>query len=464
MRMDNSSAKVFNNKINYKSREDRIKDLEKIQKWILQNRQKIKAAIYKDFKKPFEETDISEIYPVIAEIKYAKKNLRKWLKPKKVSKSLALINNSAWIKYEPKGTVLIISPWNYPFMLAIGPLISALAAGNNVVIKPSEISENTSLLIENMINELFKNDHVVVFQGDKTAITQLLKFSFDHIFFTGSTKVGKIIANQASTHLTPLTLELGGKSPLIVDESADLKYAAEKTVWGKFLNNGQTCVAPDYLLIHQNIREELINYLIHFINQYYGKTSKEIEESSSYARIINNKNYNRLKELVYNSVKRGDKIIIGDLPKNEKKFVKPTLVLINDLNSPLLEEEIFGPILPIVEFDNLDNAIKIIHEKAHPLGIYIFSKNKKNIHNITSKTKSGAIGINELVVQFGHTNLPFGGVKESGCGRSHGFYGFKEFSIERSYIKGGYFNFLKIIYPPFTNLKRKIIDFLIKYI
>jgi len=442
----------------------RIEKLNKIHKWILSNRDKIKEALYKDFKKPPVETDLTEIFPIVTEIKHAKRNLKKWVKKKRANRTLSLITNSVYTRYESKGTVLIISPWNYPFLISIGPVISALSAGNSVILKPSEISEYTSTLLQTMFSELFPDDEIAVINGDKQIASELLSFPFDHIFFTGNTDVGKIVAKSASKNLTSITLELGGKSPVIIDNTSNLKSAAEKIVWGKYLNIGQTCIAPDYVLVERSIRKLFVSYLIEQIKNFYGNNKNEIAESKSYARIINGKHHDRLNAILDNAILNESEILYGGKFDKKNHFIEPTIVLTNCKNCSISEEEIFGPLLPIVEYETLEQAIDWINKRNPPLALYIFSRNKFNINKVIASTQSGGVGINEVVLQFGHQNLPFGGVKESGIGKSHGSAGFKEFSNERAYIKGGNLNLLKMIYPPYTKKKKKIIDLLIKYL
>ena len=443
---------------------ERVLKLNKIYDWIFSNRENIKAAIYADFNKSSEETDLTEVYPVLSEIKHAKRNISKWMKLKKAKKTFTLFTHSAYTNYEAKGIILIISPWNFPFLLTIGPLISALTAGNAIIIKPSEISVNTSILIARMISELFPENEVAVIQGDKEIVSELLTFPFDHIFFTGSTLVGKIIAKSASENLTSCTLELGGKSPVIIDHTADLKSAVEKIVWGKFINKGQTCVAPDYILIDRRIKDEFIKLLIEQIKLVFGKDTSEIQSNQNYPRIINGHHHNRLVEMVENAVSNGSSVIYGGKHDEENRFIEPTLILTSCRECKISEDEIFGPLLPIIEFKNIDDALEWVNSRNAALALYIFSRNNKTIKKITSKTVSGGVGINEVVLQFGHQHLPFGGVKHSGIGRSHGFFGFKEFSNERSYIKSGRINLLKLIYPPYTNFKKRIIDIIVRYL
>ncbi len=466
--IENTFKALKKNKIlvNTSSVKDRKRKIFLIKKWVLDNRIKIKEAIWNDFKKPFEETDLTEIYPLISECNHSLKNLSKWTKKINVKRTLALAATSGYIKYEPKGIVLIISPWNYPFQLAIGPLISAVAAGNCAIIKPSEISGNTADLVEKMIIELFSPDEITVVKGDKEITKKLLELPFDHIFFTGSTEVGKIIMKTAAENLTSVTLELGGKSPIIIDETANLKTAAEKIVWGKFLNSGQTCIAPDYILINRKIRENFISNLIMQIEIFYGEKIGVIQENKSYASIINKHHHQRLKDIIDDAIEYNNKILHGNFHNNENNFISPTIILAENNksdNSKINTKEIFGPVLPVVEYNTLEEAIEWINSKTPPLSIYIFSRSNNNIERISKLTQSGGVVINELMLQFTHPNLPFGGVRESGIGRSHGFAGFKEFSNERSYLKGSIINPIKLFYPPFSKSKRKLLDYLIKY-
>lgn len=440
----------------------RREQLNKIHNWILDNRQKIREALYNDFSKSYDETDLSEIYPVITELKLAKKKINNWVSPKRKPRTIALFFHSAYVNYEPKGVVLIIAPWNYPFLLAISPLISAIAAGNSVILKPSEISSHTSSLIKEMITELFSPEEVAMKQGNEEIAKELLLQPFDHIFFTGSTSVGIKVAKCAAESLISTTLELGGKSPTIIDNTAKIEAAAEKIVWGKFLNKGQTCIAPDYLLIHKNITDKLVNNLIAQIKKMYGEG--DIKNNPDYAKIISDNHHQKLTEIINDTRINGGKILYGGKVDFKQRFIEPTLILTNCKDCKISDNEIFGPILPLIEYSTLDEAIDWINSKYPPLTIYIFSSDKNRIKKIANSTQSGGIVINDVVLQFSQKYLPFGGVKQSGIGRSHGYEGFKSFCNQRSYLKSGKINFTKIIYPPFTPLKRKFINILIKYL
>jgi len=443
--------------------EDRIKRLEKIEQWIESNQEKIRAAIHKDFGKPYPEIDLTEIFNTLAEIRLTKSKLSKWMKPVKVARTLTMLTTGGYVQYVSKGVVLIISPWNYPFLLAIEPLISAIAAGNAVIVKPSEISFNTSALINEMLSELFPGNEVKVFEGDKEIASYLLTKPFDHIFFTGSTAVGKIVLKAAAEHFTSVTLELGGKSPVIIDSSADLKDAAQKLAWGKFLNSGQTCQSPDYLLLEEKIKDEFIGLLISYIKKYFGNSPDEIKSSSDFARIVNYNHIDRLINYFEEAKKLGANIEFGGIYDKSTNYFSPTILTGDFTKTRLMEEEIFGPILPVLTFVNTSEVLEIINSKTPPLAIYIFSMNKETIDKIKLNTVSGGVVINDLVLQFSHYNLPFGGIKESGVGTAHGFYGFETFSNRRAILKHHKFSPLKLFYPPYTKNKQKLINLLIKY-
>ncbi|MGI9544914.1 MAG: aldehyde dehydrogenase family protein [Cyclobacteriaceae bacterium] len=444
--------------------DDRKQRLKKIKKWVLDHRTDIQKAVYQDFKKPPEEVDLSEIYAVLTEVRHAIKHLHNWMKPKKVEAPLSLLGTKSRVVYEPKGVCLIIAPWNFPFNLAIGPLISALAAGNTVMLKPSELTPHTSQLIEDMINELFEPAEVAVFQGGKEIAQSLLALPFDHIFFTGSPQVGKIVMKAAAEHLTSVTLELGGKSPVIVDETANIPDAAEKIIWGKLLNKGQTCIAPDYVLVHQEVKESLIDEMKVYIDKLFDDEGKGIKESSQYARIINEQHFNRIHELIDQAVDLGAEIELGGETDIEECFIHPTLLRNVPKEATIMEEEIFGPVLPLVKFRDLTEAISYINSKPKPLALYIFSQTRSNQENIIKQTSSGTVAINDNILQFMHPELPFGGVNNSGIGKSHGHFGFLAFSNEKAVLKQKIgLTSVKPIYPPYNSIAKNAIELLLKY-
>ena len=441
----------------------RLTALRKLRQWILTNRSAIGAAVHEDFNKPVPETEGTEVYPVLAEINHAIRHLKKWMRPRKVRRQLTLFTARAYVHYEPKGVVLIIAPWNYPFMLTVEPLISALAAGNSAVLKPSELAPHTSGLIADMVSEIFEEHEVAVFEGDKQVAIELLKQPFDHLFFTGSTAVGKLVMQAAAENLTSVTLELGGKSPVIIDETADLADTAVKIIFGKFANSGQSCIAPDYIFIHHTSYDEFITEMRRAIHKVFGDTPAAQKQSPDYARIINESHVQRMITLRDRCVQLGGKIEIGGEIDATENFVAPTVVSDVDKSCPIMQEEIFGPLLPVFTYRDLREPLRYINSKDKPLALYIFSHNEKNINTILSRTSAGGSCINDVLAHYIHINLPFGGVRQSGMGSAHGVYGFKAFSHERAVMYNTRYSPLKLLYPPYTRSTKKLLNLLIKY-
>jgi aldehyde dehydrogenase (NAD+) len=435
--------------------------LKALEIWILKNRERIKTAIYLDFKKPKTEIDTTEIYPVLGEIRLALENLSRWVKSIKVDATLTYIGTRSEILFEPKGTCLIISPWNFPFNLAIGPLVSCIAAGNTAIVKPSELTPNTSLLIKEMVAELFEDDYVTVVEGNAEVTTELLALPFDHVFFTGSPQVGKVVMRAAAENLSSITLELGGKSPAIIDSTANSKDAAKRIAFGKFFNNGQTCIAPDYLLVEEGIKDQFIFDLKEAVDKLFGKDK---HTSVDYARIVNNKHFTRIKLLFDEAVENGAKIEYGGEFKSEENFISPVILSNVSPQSKIMEEEIFGPLLPIITFKNNSEVVQLINSKPKPLALYIFSNDKAFRSTVLNQTSAGGVCINECVMQFTHPNLPFGGVNNSGIGKSHGHAGFLAFSNEKPVLrqKRG-FTVSYLLYPPYTKGMRRIVDLMLKW-
>ncbi|WP_333860713.1 aldehyde dehydrogenase family protein [Clostridium sp.] len=449
-------------KLRRSSYRDRIKKLKMLKRYIINHIDEIGKALYDDFKKPEEEVLLTEIYPVLWEIGCAIKNLHKWMKDKKVKTPIVYFGAVCKIKYESKGVSLIISPWNFPFQLAISPLVSAIAAGNCVILKPSEYTPFTGKCIEKMVSSIFEEDEVAAFQGDYRISKMLLEKPFENIFFTGSPAVGKIVMEVAARNLATVTLELGGKSPVIIHPSANLDEAARRIAWGKCLNAGQICVAPDYLLIPQNKEEAFIELVVKYIIQYYGALKKDMD-NLKYSRIITKEHFLRIKELLEEAVSKGAKVRCGGYFNECDNFIYPTIITDVDLSSKILEEEIFGPILPIIPYRSIDKALEYIKSKPKPLVIYIFGRDKKAINYLLDNTESGDAVINDVVVHAANINLPFGGFNNSGIGKSHGYHGFMAFTHERSYMKQGKIAPLSIAYPPFHVKTKKIIKAFIKY-
>jgi aldehyde dehydrogenase (NAD+) len=443
---------------------ERKKLLVAFERFLLANRERICKAVHADFKKPFTEVDISEIYPVVSEIRHTVSHLSEWAAPQKVDAPLTYLGSRSHVVVEAKGVCLIIAPWNYPFSLCFGPLISCLAAGNTAIIKPSEITPNTSSLIKELVAEFFDPSLVTVIEGGTEVTQELLALPFDHIFFTGSPAVGKIIMRAAAENLTSVTLELGGKSPTVIDETANISDAAKRIAFGKFLNNGQTCIAPDYVLIHEKIKSKFIEALKKEVTNMFGFHGQVDENSSSYARIVNQKHFKRISGLIEEAVKQGAKIEMGGSVNPATNFIHPLLLTNVAMNGRIMEEEIFGPVLPIIEYKNEQEVIQLINSKPKPLALYIFSNNKKFRNTVMTSTSAGTVCINECVIQFTHANLPFGGVNNSGIGKSHGYYGFMEFSNLKPVLKQmNHYSSTSMMYPPFTGRVKRLVNLMLRY-
>ncbi len=442
--------------MNYKSDIGYRKEiLKRLLNVIIVHEVEIISALKADFHKPEFETVVTETSYVISDLKHTIKNLSRWARPKRVFPFVVNIPSSDSIYKEPYGKVLVISPWNYPFQLALCPVIAAVAAGNQVVLKPSELTPNTAEIIQKIIAKVFSINHVEVIQGDASVATQLLSQRWDYIFFTGSVAVGKIVAKAAAQHLTPVTLELGGKNPCIVDETANLKIAAKRIVWGKFINAGQTCIAPDYILVHQKSKAQFIQYLKEEITQAYGDNP---EISPDFARIINAKNWSRLVEMI-----EFDKVIFGGKFNSETNYLAPTLIEENNLDSLIMQDEIFGPLLPIVTYHNESEIDTIIGKYEKPLALYVFSERNIFCDEIISKHSFGGGCINDTMVHFSNNKLPFGGVGHSGIGAYHGQLSFDVFSHHKAVVKKATWIDLPLRYAPYKGkltIVKKILNWL----
>lgn len=428
--------------------ETRIALLKKLYKEIKNHESDIINALQKDFKKPPFETYLTEISVVLSELKLFIKKTKQWSRPKRVLPSLYNFPSSEYIYYQPYGKVLIIAPWNYPFQLAVCPLIAAIAAGNSVVLKPSEISSNTSEILNIIINKVFDSKQVTIIHGGAEVSQSLLEKKWDYIFFTGSTRVGKIVAETASKHLTPTTLELGGKSPCIVTRNAKIDLAAKKIAWGKFLNAGQTCIAPDYVLVHTTEKFNFVNALKNAITKHYGE---DLEQCKDFARIINNDHYKRLTNLIDE-----DKVLFGGQKNEFQNFIAPTLIEVKDLNDPIMKEEIFGPILPILTYNNNDDLSSIINHMKQPLAFYVFTEDTKESDELISKFSFGGGCVNDCIMHYANHRLPFGGVGNSGMGSYHGKHGFLTFSHKKAIVKRKSWLELSLRYPPYEKKFSKI--------
>jgi aldehyde dehydrogenase (NAD+) len=419
------------------------------------------AALAADFRKVPEEVDLSELYPLAVELKTAIRRLECWTRPVKVPAPLGFKGSRAWVRHEPKGVVLIISPWNYPLYLSLGPMVSAVAAGNCAVLKPSEFTPRASAFLKSLLSGLFPESEAAVVEGDASTAEALLKLPFDHIFFTGSPGVGRRIMQAASVHLSSVTLELGGKSPVLVDADADPRLAARRIAWGKFLNAGQTCVAPDHVLAHPRIHGRLVEELGRAVAAFYGATPAERRRCPDYGRIVNARHHARLRALLEGS---GGRIQLGGDWDVAENYFAPTLVTDVPLEAPLMREEIFGPILPVLRVSDLNAAVELVNARPKPLALYVFSGSPGRAEEIIGRTTAGGSCINDTVLQFAHPGLPGGGVNPSGIGKAHGYYGFQAFSNARGILRcRPWYSPIQWMYPPYTPRVRKLIGLALRY-
>jgi aldehyde dehydrogenase (NAD+) len=441
--------------------EERIAKIKRLKAAVLAHAESLYEAADKDFKKPPAEVDSNEIMPVVADANEVCRHLKKWMKPKGVWPTMVMGGTKSWIQHEPRGRVLLISPWNFPVNLTFGPLVYAIGSGNTVMIKPSEMTPNMTAWMVKIVREVFSEDEVAIFEGDASASTTLLALPFDHIFFTGSPAVGKVVMAAAAKHLASVTLELGGKSPTIIDETANLDLAARVLMWGKFNNNGQTCIAPDYIYVHETVKDAFVQKCLEAIKHSYGATPQEQMNSTSLARVVNERHTKRVNALLVDAKQRGAKVICGDFVSEKDHYVAPTLLENIAADSRIMEEEIFGPLLPILTYTDLDQVLKQINDNPKPLALYIWSKTEANIQKILKNTSAGGTCINHCLVHFLHSNLPFGGVNNSGIGNSHGYFGFRAFSHERAVLRTRIM-MAKMLFPPYTKLTRTMAKFMMK--
>lgn len=417
--------------------------LEKLRRLIISNENMLYEAIYKDFGKSKFDTFTTEISFILNDIDYYLKNLNSLSRPKKVGTNLVNQLGKSKIHSEPLGNILVIGAWNYPYQLSLSPIIAAIAAGNCCILKPSEIAENTMKAMSTIVNENFPSEYLYVYEGGIDETTELLKLRFDKIFFTGSTKVGKIVYKAAAEQLTPVVLELGGKSPVIVTKNANLEVAAKRIVWGKFLNAGQTCVAPDYLLVEESIQEQFLEMLRKYIKEF-----QYLPDSEQYTKIINHRNFQRLVRLIDK-----EKIYFGGSSDEEKRYIEPTILHHIDWSDPIMEEEIFGPILPVIGFQNYNMALNAILEKEKPLAAYLFTNHTEEKENFTQRLSFGGGCINDVVMHLSNDHLPFGGVGNSGIGNYHGKFGFEAFSHQKAVLEKTTWGEPNIKYPPYSEKK-----------
>lgn len=435
--------RIFFNSQKTKNLKFRKMYLEKLRELILKNEEVMYEAIYADFGKSRFDTFTTEISFVLKDIDYYLKNLNTLARPKKVRTNLANQFGSSKIYSDPLGCTLVIGAWNYPYQLSLSPMIAAIAAGNTCILKPSEIAENTMKMIAKLINENFPAEYVHVIEGGVEETTEILKLKFDKIFFTGSTKVGKIVYEAAAKNLTPVTLELGGKSPVIVSASADFEVAAKRIIWGKFLNGGQTCVAPDYILVDAKVKDSFLDSLKSYIQKFnYQPDSKE------YTKIINDKNFERLTKFI-----EPEKVFFGGNFDKETRYIEPTILTNVYWSDAVMQEEIFGPILPVLTFQNFNEALLQINDHEKPLSAYLFTDNSEEKESFVSKISFGGGCINDVIMHLSNDYLPFGGVGNSGIGNYHGKFGFETFSHQKSILDRATWGEPDFKYPPYTDKK-----------
>ncbi|WP_367615063.1 aldehyde dehydrogenase family protein [Rhodoplanes serenus] len=434
----------------------RLVALERLRDALVRREADIVAALAADFGKPATEVLLTEILPVRQEIAHARRHLRRWMRPRRVRPTLGLIGTAARVRPEPKGVCLIIAPWNYPLNLALGPLVSALAAGNAVMLKPSELAPATSTLIASLIAETFPPGLVAVVEGDATVAERLLALPFDHIFFTGSPAVGRIVMAAAARTLASVTLELGGKSPAIVGPGADPRKAARWIAWGKFANAGQTCIAPDHVFVHRSVADRLVAALEAEIARAYGADPSARRHSPDYARIVSRRHADRLHGLIESATGAGAQVLAGGEADPLARYVAPTLIARTTLDMAVSQEEIFGPVLPVIAYDDLDQVIARIDAGPKPLALYVFDRSRSFAEAITARTSSGAVGINLTLAHFLHVGLPFGGIGQSGIGAAHGEHGFRAFSHEKAILRDR-FSVTPLLFPPYTPLVQRLV-------
>lgn len=436
---------------------ERIARIKKLRSAMMARREEFYEAFMQDYRKSPSEVEASELLPVMDEMRHAIGRVKRWMKPKRVWPTSTMLGTSAWMQYQPRGRVLIVAPWNYPLSLCFGPLVSALAAGNTAIIKPSEMTPAVSALMARIIAEVFPACEVALFEGGPATSQALLALPFDHIFFTGSPAIGKVVMAAAAKNLTSVTLELGGKSPTIVTEHADLKLAAETLMWGKFLNAGQTCIAPDYVYVHDSVKEAFVAQCRKVLQQRYGASAGEQKRSPDFTRIVNQRHTQRVAALLSDATARGARVEAGGEIDVAQCYVAPTLLDRVPMDSHIMEEEIFGPVLPILGYARLDQVVADINARPKPLALYIWSRKQQEIDLVLARTTSGGACVNHCVMHFAHGALPFGGVNNSGIGSAHGHYGFMAFSHERAVLRSTPLMLVKMFFPPFTKAKRRMI-------
>lgn len=446
---------------------ERIRKLMSMKSYLLDEThfKEMAQAMYLDFKKPDFEVWATEVGVIKSNIEYIVKNLRYWMQDKSVAPPVALWGARSYVRYEPLGVCLIISPWNYPLNLALTAAAYGIAAGNCIILKPSELASHTAAFMAKMARDLFSPNEFTVVEGDAETSKALLELPFNHIHFTGSPAVGKYVMAAAAKNLASVTLELGGKSPAIFDETVDLEAQVEKIVWGKHMNFGQTCIAPDYAIVHESLKDKFVETYQKFMRRLFDPEGKGIQQSPDLARIINERHLYRIKNLVDDAVSKGARLIMGGQIDVADCYIEPTLLVDVDESMQIMHEEIFGPVLPVMTYKTREEVIQIIRRRPKPLSFYISSGNRDNIRYFIEHSSAGTTCVNDYMLNFSNLNLPFGGVNNSGVGKTQGHHGFVSFSNERSIIRRfALVKAISLIYPPFSDAKKRILRFLYELI
>ncbi len=435
---------------------ERIARLQKLRRTIVERREALYQAIHADFRKPSAEVETTELLLVLAELDHAIKHLGRWMKPRKVATPVLLTGTRSEVRCEAKGVVLIISPWNYPFQLTLSPLVAAVAAGNCVLLKPSEKTPHTAAFIDQLIRDVFDPSEVTVATGGPEVSQALLELPFDHFFFTGGPKVGRKVMEAAAKFLAGVTLELGGKSPAVVDDTADLDAAAERIVFGKFLNGGQTCVAPDYVYVPAAKEEAFVAKVRERLESFYGNTEEARKATPDFCRMVDDGQFRRVNGLLERSVASGVRVAVGGTVDAASRYIAPTVLADVTPAAPVMEEEIFGPLLPVLRYEQLESVVETIRAGGKPLAMYIFSQDEEMVERLLRQTSAGGTVVNNVVLHFVNPGLPFGGVGPSGMGAYHGEAGFRELSHSRAVLRQGRASLAQFFFPPYTGKAQQL--------
>jgi aldehyde dehydrogenase (NAD+) len=442
------------------STRQRIERLTRLRDAMRDRRLELLEAIHADFGKQAVEAEMTELFPALEEVNLAIRELGRWMKPRRVGTPLLLLGSRSEVRYEPKGVVLLLAPWNYPFGLAMAPVVAALAAGNTVMLRPSEKTPRTARFIRDLLGTIFPENEVAVLVGDRSVADALLELPFDHILFTGSASVGRKVMAAAARHLTPVTLELGGKSPAIVDETADIETAAERLAWAKFVNAGQTCLAPDYVLVHESVARKLEASLRAAIERFYGADEETRLRSVDLASLVDAASAGRLDRAVKETVASGARVVIGGGVDVPGRRMAPTVLAEVPDDSAIMAEEIFGPVLPLLTYRDLGEAIRRVQGRQKPLGLYIFSRSTPRVEEVLRGTSAGGTCVNNALLHYANPYLPFGGVGESGMGNYHGRWGFEAMSHPRAVLRQTFWASTKLLFPPYTAKVARVVALL----